>query len=397
MADLVFKLVMLHADVSMKEACRVQTVSKEARELGKDKALSISTEYNRTRGDLPPGKLVQPVRYSSSPKRCDGCKRSTSRRDPFSGRVMCEACLKVHVPTIGRTEAKKTYRLTDTDLAPCDRYMTSHRLYGHDIVFFRTQDVIETAVHVHGGRLLPPPPPPGTTVSAAKLKRLQQVEELVGKYGNGHDPAVVNQLRQLLVTRTFIKNGGAGFRNLTECFKAFGDFDKVLKETYGDDDDSRFYANYIDLLPEYMSDREGVKARLRQTFEARKKKVARQEALTKALGVHGLELRTDCDLCRAYISAGTGDLDDIVLTMREMAFLHNETMYFAIFQKLRHAATQQAKREVRDSHGYVWSQYEYETLVEEYMPSRKSLSDDARRIAIRRICSSKVPDWFTSV
>jgi hypothetical protein len=394
--DLVFKLVMLHGDVTIRDACRIQAVSKDCKELGTDKAAKISAAYleRRNAGTLAPARMLMPVRYASVAQRCEVCGMKTVCRDPFTSRVLCnDPCRKTAAPTISRTDAKKRYRLTDVDLVPCDRYMTSHRLYGNEIVFFQLKDVIETAVLVHGGKLPPPPPPPGT-VSAARAKRTAQVDALLKRHCDeddqeGHGGDRVGVLRSLSVTQSFLKNGGSGIKYLDRCFRAYGEFAKLLEDTNLSGD-----ASYASLLAEYIEDKQGVEQRLRQASELRRLRSLRRDQLTDALAEHSLVLRMDSELCHAYISSGAGDLGDIVLTMREMAFLHEHTDYFSIFQKLKREATMSAKEDVRDEYGYVWDRDEYDRLVEEAMPSRHALSAEARRMAIKRMRRGCVPEWF---
>lgn len=49
--------------------------------------------------------------------------------------------------------------------------------------------------------------------------------------------------------------------------------------------------------------------------------------VTEALQARGLQLREDSQLCRHYIMKGRGDIDEIVDTMEEMAFLHSHTQF----------------------------------------------------------------------
>lgn len=128
---------------------------------------------------------------------CAKCGEKTQILYPFSqGKLHCVNCRELF--QITKTEAKKTYKLNDTDLQKLDYSCAIHFLYGTRITYYSRKQVVASCIIKHGGIF------PTKSVSLAKEKRIKQVELLKSKYGDILPHLCIN----------YINNGCGGIRKL---------------------------------------------------------------------------------------------------------------------------------------------------------------------------------------
>lgn len=104
-------------------------------------------------------------------------------------------------------------------------------------------------------------------------------------------------------------------------------------------------------------------------IERYKSTVQRKARLVAALAEKGLELRSDSVLCREYIHDGSHNLNTIVGIMENMHFLHQHTDYETIYENMLDDAFEQRRNDRRDGFDYYIDKHE--------------VSDEAQSEAVR--------------
>lgn len=136
---------------------------------------------------------------------CNKCGEKTYTYYPFSlGKMHCADCREIY--QITKTEAKKSYKLTDQDLYKLDFSTGVHFLYGTHITYYSRKQVVALSLLKHGGNL---PKKKKNTISNVKEKRKKQITNLQNKYG---DVALYNTILYEL-------NGKGGIKRLESIMK----------------------------------------------------------------------------------------------------------------------------------------------------------------------------------
>jgi len=115
---------------------------------------------------------------------------------PFATRIACYLC-RNHIE-ICKTDAKRKYKLINTDLQDLDYIISYHTFYGTEMTYYSTKQVVEQSIFKHGEV------PKKREGSAAKEKRIQQVGKLVLLHGDRKE------------IQDYIRNGKGGIRKLVK-------------------------------------------------------------------------------------------------------------------------------------------------------------------------------------
>ena len=421
--------VLSNAYVSVPTLSRLECVCRDFRELAKERKASIRAG----RGLAPPVcRTMFPIdgrrTSSSSSSACAVCHASGPVvLDRFEDRFVCTDHL---APTVSRTDAKRTYKLKDSDLAAIDVLHAVVRVRrGYvNAQYHSLRDVIGACFVKHGvthpdeivagrGR--------GEAVAAKRREQLRaSLEAFV-------PVEYRDRLAESASCKRFLRNGDGGVRALRKWLGAWTEF-----EAFWRFDDTLGSAGKIAAFEEFakaggaaaiVSRHENVLAKrdrrrdlpetvaalvaaefpdLDATEHAREyahthaygytrahayletgelrhlRADLRQSRLRWALQEHGLTLRTDSDVCAQYVDGRRTDLEEVVRVMREMDFFFSETAYRTFV-----AETYRSLRPYRRRHRY---DHDYET-------DSSDDDDDVDRVQVSRNAKVRALTEFRGV
>ncbi|GMF13088.1 unnamed protein product [Phytophthora lilii] len=104
--------------------------------------------------------------------------------------------------------------------------------------------------------------------------------------------------------------------------------------------------------------------------------IQRYEALTAALEEHGIKLRADSRICKAFITAGNGTVEEMVDAMEEKAFLFTHTNYALRCKKLIENYRESSEFNPGDDLRLATRHQRYETRIKicvQYLENHKGL------------------------
>lgn len=312
------------------------------------------------------------------------------RYTPVSMRVEA-ASFRNHDLTMSGSEAKKKYKLCDSDLDRME-YAEYYNKFRVACRSFLKSDVLAFALVKNKG-------PAGlravcqkkTGVSAAKAKRTAAVctrfeeTDLVALRLRGkkfYDYVIAPYL-----------SGGIG---KVRGFKS--DLEKwVLVKQRIREIDATVPMDIVLKARERVvvcgEEMEGCLESCLQEHRERQDKEKRRGDLKGALGRCGLIIRGDSRLCAQYIESGEPGLEQVVLTMRQMNFLYKKTRYASMLSK----SIEQCKQEIREIYGWL-SPEEFGEYIRDHVEDVQSL---IKKKALSRYSKSssgdELPDFMLPI
>ena len=412
-------LVVRHGNLNGNDLLNLALVSKDVKIDWKEQSIIFKEREN--------SKNTQQGEYLEETKAkkgiCKECHATTEWLDVFAEGYKCPSCRKY----IGTTNAIKNYKLKAEDLLPLSSVSTYIYKAKAHYYLYNKKEVIGIALLKHGG-------PHGLKLaitpkkSIASQERQRKIKELgltteeyaiLSKYSLGQ----------------YLKNGSKGIRVVkTELLKYQAFTRENLEAKHVPIVKARF-AEYLngtmtiaDIIEE-TEDKERAKSRMQmllnnynfttedkhilirnavntpykreedfqRAIDVANNRYIRKRELENALKSHGLRLRPDSSLCNGYINHGSGDLDDIVTTMVEMAWLFNRTNYKNIMGK----RMKNAWEEYRRNRGYYdyWDEYDededevdYEAEENIEQPDKSAISQESKIVAVRQWLESRKHD-----
>lgn len=303
----------------------------------------------------------------------DNCKHCQNKKRSMTAFGCCMDCAYKHMKLITKTDVVKRYKLKENDI----RRLTCHmkrNTYGSYTHFYDLREVFEYALIAYSG---PSKLPVKRCASENKAlaNRKKNLEELFRKL----DIDNTTGKSMHVCTEQYLKNGKGGIRSVKAKIERYIQFEDA-SITFKD------IPNGVELFEDYMDS----KITLSYLVERINGYRNRKNILIDALKAVGLSLRSDSSLCQQYIENGTGYVDDIVVTMRQMHFLYNKTNY----PELMKNSIERYKQYISD---IGWIEHEeYRELIQMHI---RDVQDDIKKQAVKTyIRNSKtiVPDYMLS-
>jgi hypothetical protein len=371
------------------ELIQLSLTSREWRMRIHERIAYLSSNYSTWLASQPDGREVTAPSIKSKKHPCVKCDSTKGiKHNPFTDQDVCP----LHFgELITLTQARKEYKLTDEDLKALNHLSKWVLTYRQYITLFYKRDVVGLAMLKHHKAthhdlraFLTAPKP-----NKSRDLRVAQLDKCLAKITD--DITFRHELNSLPITQEFIQKGHYGIRQIERAFNAY----RAVKQSH-----ATYASNTIHPINHYIAmsatdplntvmttmqnDYETTKRIEKEKREHELACEQRRSELLAALQAKGLQLRQDSQLCHNYIQGRCDKtLDEVVIVMENMKFLHTYTDYQHLMkQALRHAYDL-AKDYVYDMHGYVEDPDEYDLLVEEQVDV-EAIRADCQTRAVQR-------------
>ena len=363
----------------VKDLVIIRCASKECKTIVHDYLTYLFEKYNKQSLLDQCGREVSDKVLQRKPT-CTKCNATCSKYNPF---IMQHRCVNCYRNLITLTDAKKTYKLSDDDLVFLDylsKYIQSYRKYS---TLYWPPDVIGIAMLKHKQTtytslmdFLKKPKP----TSKAYDSRCFQLEKAFKSFNENTQ----KQLYDLPQTIEFRKNGSNGIKSLTKIFNVYSDL-----KAYWDALDTlplKSISFYLDLAVSSKS-LDDITSQIQTDItilkEEEQRKRTRKSDLENALKLKNLSLRSDSKLCNDYINGiDTHTIQELVVIMEEMQFLHNHTSYPNSISYELNQAYNNAKYMIRDLYGYINNEEEYQEMLEGYV-NKNRITEHCKKRAVQ--------------
>ncbi|GAB5586712.1 hypothetical protein Unana1_01612 [Umbelopsis nana] len=242
--------------------------------------------------------------------------------------------------SITKSTAMAFYKLTDVDLSGIAVEYAQNPYYRHaaPMQLFDRFDVIRVAREVHGGDVGIEAARNATTLRGSTLRESRQknMEARRTLLNERLEQAGLTQYGSSYRCQMFVHHNSGKINEIITALQAEEvqhresnarkeELDARLSEAGLDR--PAYNLRYRNYVANNLGTIEEVIADINREMEIKRTVDERRQNLTKKLEAAGLTLRADSRLCQAYIQSATGDIDEIVVTMKEMAWYFRCTNY----------------------------------------------------------------------
>lgn len=279
----------------------------------------------------------------------DKCRFCVEKKIYMQAFACCYECSKTKLTLITATEAKKSFRLNDEDIAALLSFKKKHPVYKNVMTLVDEDDALHYALVKHKG--------PFNIRRKETNTLLKRRAKLLETFGKSEDDFKNTDFQMYMYcVHPFVKNGKGGISGVTKAIERWNAFNEQkfeeleYLERAEVENAKRMYIMRESDLVAVARDLNGIAKRRRD--------------LTVALRGYGLQLRSDSRLCQDYVQCGEAnfmhlDLDGVVAVVRQMNFLYTKTNYESRMSK----AVSEIKNDIREWHGWL-PREEYEDTMQ---------------------------------
>ena len=380
----------------IKDLCQLRIINKETNTFSLNLIKKFKYEHK--------GILYSHIASLRKEVICTKCNlHNTKKTEPFTRKPLCDKCYPTYITL---TDAKKIYKLKDTDLEKLDYtmvFVNSYRIYA---TLYQTQDIHALSVIKTGISK-----PIVKYRGCARKKRIEKFDNLYKKYII--DPNI--RIKIYDIFEEFMRNGAGGIRKLEANMKKWPEYIKHMKKensTFRVDTYYKIFKNYIqdslslsDIQSEITKRKEYIESintehhidwNIQQDYIefgiGNIEKYLRKQKLENALKIHNLKYRQDSVICNKYINDEDDayDLEKTVNIMRTMNYLYKQTNYGQIYTQMLNKEYSDAKELIRNTHGYIHNPGEYQNILNDHVDKHK-ISEKAKMKTLQNI--KDIPDF----